>query len=250
MQTGYVPQGLVMGTCVYHIAHRGARPDARLGRAERRAAQLHPGPLRGPRAGHDPDAGRGRPRSAPRDRRGAARGEVPPVGQPHHRVPLPGHRRGQDVRRRSRCPRPPRSSRSTTDAGRPGPTFPEAAERRLSDRASHLRPDRARLRRLPRRWASSRSGFVQGFCVMQWSWYGVGSPYWQASRRLRHAAPAAAYVENYRCPHGFVSAEHRAWGQNFEQTWVEQAWAEGFASAYSPHGRGGHRRSAPTAWSA
>jgi len=23
MQTGYVPQGLVMGTCVYHIAHRG-----------------------------------------------------------------------------------------------------------------------------------------------------------------------------------------------------------------------------------
>ncbi len=23
MQTGYVPQGLVMGTCVFHIAHRG-----------------------------------------------------------------------------------------------------------------------------------------------------------------------------------------------------------------------------------
>src|SRR6202012_5022817 len=23
MQTGHVPQGLVMGTCVYHIAHRG-----------------------------------------------------------------------------------------------------------------------------------------------------------------------------------------------------------------------------------
>ena len=23
MQTGYIPQGLVMGTCVYHIAHRG-----------------------------------------------------------------------------------------------------------------------------------------------------------------------------------------------------------------------------------
>ena len=59
MQTGHVPQGLVMGTCVYHIAHRGLGPDAGLGRAERGAAQLHPGPLRGPRAGHDPDAGRG-----------------------------------------------------------------------------------------------------------------------------------------------------------------------------------------------
>jgi len=23
LQTGYFPQGLVMGTCVYHIAHRG-----------------------------------------------------------------------------------------------------------------------------------------------------------------------------------------------------------------------------------
>ena len=23
MHTGYLPQGLVMGTCVYHIAHRG-----------------------------------------------------------------------------------------------------------------------------------------------------------------------------------------------------------------------------------
>ncbi len=23
MQTGHIPQGLVMGTCVYHIAHRG-----------------------------------------------------------------------------------------------------------------------------------------------------------------------------------------------------------------------------------
>ena len=63
MQTGHVPQGLVMGTCVYHIAHRGLGPDPRVGGPERRAAQLHPGPLRGPRAGHDPDAGRGRPSS-------------------------------------------------------------------------------------------------------------------------------------------------------------------------------------------
>ena len=59
MQTGHVPQGLVMGTCVYHIAHRGLGQTLGLGRPERRAPQLHPGPLRGARAGHDPDAGRG-----------------------------------------------------------------------------------------------------------------------------------------------------------------------------------------------
>ena len=34
MQTGHIPQGLVMGTCVYHIAHRGprGRPWARRAR--------------------------------------------------------------------------------------------------------------------------------------------------------------------------------------------------------------------------
>jgi hypothetical protein len=30
-----------------------------------------------------------------------------------------------------------------------------------------------------------------------------------------------------------VSAEHRTWGQNYEQTWVEAAWLQGFGSAYS-----------------
>jgi len=44
---------------------------------------------------------------------------------------------------------------------------------------------------------------------------------------------AGAYVETYRCPHGFVSAEHRMWGQNLEQTWVEEAWSQGYGSAYS-----------------
>ena len=65
MQTGHVPQGLVMGTCVFHIAHRKLDPGARLHGPERGAAQLHPGALRGPRAGHDPDAGRGRPARTP-----------------------------------------------------------------------------------------------------------------------------------------------------------------------------------------
>jgi hypothetical protein len=43
---------------------------------------------------------------------------------------------------------------------------------------------------------------------------------------------AGAYSETYRCPHGFVSAEHRAWGQNIEQTWVESAWAQGYGAAF------------------
>ena len=72
MQTGYLPQGLVMGTCVYHIAHRGLGQTLRLGRAERGAAELHPGAVRGPGAGHDPDAGRGRPARGLGDRRASA----------------------------------------------------------------------------------------------------------------------------------------------------------------------------------
>jgi len=40
------------------------------------------------------------------------------------------------------------------------------------------------------------------------------------------------YAETYRCPHGYVSNEHRMWGQNVEQTWVEQAWSDGYGSSY------------------
>jgi len=42
MHTGHIPQGLVMGTCVYHIAHRGLGAPS-LRRPERRAPQFHPG---------------------------------------------------------------------------------------------------------------------------------------------------------------------------------------------------------------
>ena len=81
MQTGHVPQGLVMGTCVYHIAHRGLGQTLGSVGPERGAAQLHPGPLRGPGAGHDPHAGRGRAPGGHRDRRRPAGGEEPPVGR-------------------------------------------------------------------------------------------------------------------------------------------------------------------------
>jgi hypothetical protein len=74
-------------------------------------------------------------------------------------------------------------------------------------------------------------GLVQGFCAMQWGSYGVGfmqrgmSPYGGAQ---------GGYVENYQCPHvGVFGGEHRTWGQNYQQTWIENSWNEGFTSAYS-----------------
>jgi uncharacterized protein YbjQ (UPF0145 family) len=44
---------------------------------------------------------------------------------------------------------------------------------------------------------------------------------------------AGAYSETYRCPHGFVSNEHRMWGQNLEQSWVQDAWNQGYQASYS-----------------
>jgi hypothetical protein len=43
------------------------------------------------------------------------------------------------------------------------------------------------------------------------------------------------YSEDYRCPHNVFgySTEHRIWGQNYQQPWVEHAWAQGFGSAYT-----------------
>jgi hypothetical protein len=74
---------------------------------------------------------------------------------------------------------------------------------------------------------------VQGFCVMQWGWYGTGSRYMRGvSPYADGAESAGGYSETYGCPHGFVSAEHRAWGQNLEQTWVESAWTQGYGSAF------------------
>ena len=70
-------------------------------------------------------------------------------------------------------------------------------------------------------------GLVQGFCAMQSSSYAVGS----LQRNLSPYREARGYVENYQCPHGMVAGEHRMWGQNYEQYWVEQTWNQGFASA-------------------
>ena len=75
-------------------------------------------------------------------------------------------------------------------------------------------------------------GFVQGFCVMQWRFYGAGG-LGMGGYGPGYGVSSGGYSENYQCPHGMVSAEHRAWGQNYEQTWVEEAWTEGFSASFS-----------------
>src|SRR5579862_1657695 len=67
---------------------------------------------------------------------------------------------------------------------------------------------------------------VQGYCVMRWSWYGQSSQYMRGVDPYAGAG-GGVYAETYSCPHGFVSGDHRTWGQNFEQTWIEAAWAQG-----------------------
>ncbi len=69
---------------------------------------------------------------------------------------------------------------------------------------------------------------------MQWGWYGAGSSFMRGSNPYTMGAQSeGAYSESYRCPHGYVSAEHRMWGQNLEQPWVEAAWSAGYGAAYA-----------------
>ena len=113
-------------------------------------------------------------------------------------------------------------------AGAPG-DLPEAATRRFAEGAftSGLTvPDFAACLQM----GLEPVGFVQGFCVMQWQWYGIGSPYGTFGNPFQGGT--SGYSETWQCPHGFVSAEHRGWGQNYEQSWIEDAWQQGFRSAY------------------
>ena len=133
---------------------------------------------------------------------------------------------------------------SVDPAAPPGPAagdLPEAALRRLQSDAfsSGLTvPDFAACLEL----GLEPVALVQGFCVMQWGWYGPGSGYMRGMSPYAFASGGGGgYSETYRCPHGYVSAEHRTWGQNLEQPWVEEAWAGGYGAAYAAHDGGGDR---------
>lgn len=119
--------------------------------------------------------------------------------------------------------------------------LPEAAGRRLSGGAwsSGLTvADFAACRAM----GLAPLALVQGFCAMQWGWYSMAGPSLLGGRpAARPGTPGAPYVaggagaggyeESWPCPHGIASMEHR-WGYNFEQSWVEAAWSQGFGSAY------------------
>jgi uncharacterized protein YbjQ (UPF0145 family) len=116
------------------------------------------------------------------------------------------------------------------EPGEASTDIPEAASRRFAEGAftSGLTvPDFAACLQM----GLDPVGYVQGFCVMQWRWYGMGSPF--GTFGMPYTGDPGAYSETWQCPHGFVSAEHRGWGQNFEQTWLESAWSNGFGTAYS-----------------
>jgi hypothetical protein len=74
-------------------------------------------------------------------------------------------------------------------------------------------------------------GYVQGSCVMQWRWYGYGGSPYGLGQWGAQSAQRGGYEQQYSCPHGFVSSEHRMWGQNLEQPWIEDAWRAGFGAA-------------------
>ncbi len=230
MQTGYTPQGLVMGTCVYHIAHRGLAQALGSVGQNVELPNFTQALYEAPRAGNDAHAGRGQPAGRDRDRRRAPRGEEPSVGVAHDRVPLDRHRRDQDERRGdlAASDRDRLARQLMSDQG----DLPEAAPRRLesgSFSSGLTVPDFAACLQMGLRPV----GLVQGFCAMQWGWYGAGSPYMRGMSPYAPAGGAGgAYAQSWYCPHGFVSGEHRMWGQNYEQTWVEEAWLQGFRSAF------------------
>lgn len=73
-------------------------------------------------------------------------------------------------------------------------------------------------------------GFVQGCSVVSWSFYGVGA---MAGNAFSGYRQSSGYYEQFQCPHGFVSNEHRLYGMNYEQTWIEQAWTTAYAGAFA-----------------
>src|SRR5271170_11357 len=91
----------------------------------------------------------------------------------------------------------------------PATDIPEAALRRLQSSAfsSGLSvPDFAACLDI----GLQPVALVQGFCVMQWGWYGPGSGYSRGLSPYAGPQSAGGYSETYRCPHGFVSNEHRS----------------------------------------
>ena len=74
-------------------------------------------------------------------------------------------------------------------------------------------------------------GFVQGCSVVSWSFYGAGAM--TGNALFSSYRQPSGYFEQFNCPHGFVSNEHRQYGMNYEKTWIEGAWTTAFAGAFT-----------------
>jgi hypothetical protein len=72
--------------------------------------------------------------------------------------------------------------------------------------------------------------FVQGCTVVSWSFGGLASA--MQGNPLSGYRPSG-YVEQFNCPHGYVSGDHKPYGMNYEQTWIEATWATAFTGALS-----------------
>ena len=188
MQTGHVPQGLVMGTCVYHIAHRGlgqtlgsagqnvelpnftqALYEARelaMTRMQDEANELGATGIVGVRL--EEKSHQWGTHTIEFLSLGTAvtktTDEVHAAQAHHHHL---ARQLMTDL------------TGSVDPAAPPGPAagdLPEAPSRRLQ-RAPSPRASPCPTSPPACRWACEPVGFVQGFCVMQWGWYGPGSGY-------------------------------------------------------------------------
>lgn len=75
-------------------------------------------------------------------------------------------------------------------------------------------------------------GFVQGVSVVNWNFVGMGRTLGMGmGGGLYGGYNQSGYAEQFNCPHGFVSAEHRLYGVNFEKNWIEDAWAIAYQGA-------------------
>lgn len=99
-------------------------------------------------------------------------------------------------------------------------------------------------------------GVVQGVCVVQWSWFGLRSPYGgstpfrSGTKKLkrRYFEPRTKFLRNdpggvrsivyeasnyssWSCEHAPGTAGKHEPGVNFEQIWVEKLWDQGFTTA-------------------
>ncbi len=115
LASGHRPVGLVMGSCVYHVAHQGMLRDDEASGPKRGDAELHAGPLRRTRARDGTDAERRRGAPSRRHRRRAATGALARLGIARDRVL---RRRNSDRAQRRvsiRCPNQFPRSVSTTN---------------------------------------------------------------------------------------------------------------------------------------